>query len=197
MRSHRTAQVILLAEAGLLGALGVAGLVTAADAANGVAEVAGFRLNVAHSVVLLVTAAASGVAAAWTRVARAWAMIQATTYTLAFLIGTPASAGRPQDTWLALNTPDHFLHLGLALTGGVLAAALLVSPALIPIAQQDVADRRPVPREEEPAQTRDMIQAEVAVAEGHATAEQRRRVEDDAQRRANAEYRRAWEQFQR
>lgn len=197
MRSRRTAQLILLAQAVLLGALGVAGLVTATATPDGVAEVAGFRLNVAHSAVLLVTAAASGLAALWTRVARAWATVQATGYTLAFLIGTAVSAGPPPDTWLALNAADHFLHLGLALTGGVLAAALLVSPVVIPIAQEEAPERRPTPRQEESAQTRDMIQAEVAVAEGHATAEQQRRVEDDAQRRADAEHRRAWEQFQR
>lgn len=197
MRSRRIGQLMLLTEALLLGGLGVAGLVITADAPTGVAEVAGFRLNTAHSVLLLATAAASGVAAAWTRIARGWAILQTTVYTLAFLIGTPASAGRPQDTWLALNTADHFLHLGLAVAGGLLATALLVTPAVIPIPQEDVAQRRPSPREEESAQTREMINAEVAVAEGHPTAEQQRRVEEDAQRRADAEHRRAWEQFQR
>jgi hypothetical protein len=37
-----------------------------------------------------------------------------------------------------------------------------------------------------------MINAEVAVTEGHATPEQERRVQQDAQHRADAEHRRAW-----
>lgn len=193
MRSPRPAQIVLVTQALLLGGLAVAGLLVAAGSPTGVAEVAGFQLNTPHSVLLLATAGASALAAVWARVARAMALSQAVVYTLVFLIGTPASAGRPQDSWLALNTSDHFLHLGLALLGGVLGTAVLLRPAVLPAAQGDSADQ-PTPREEETEETRDMIAAEVAVTEGHATDEQVRRIQDDAQRRADAERRRAWQQ---
>lgn len=196
MRSRRIAQTILVVEALLLGGLAVAGLLATHAAPDGVAEVAGFRLNTAHSLVLLATAAGSGLAALWRPLARAFALTQATVYTLVFLIGTPASAGRPQDTWLALNTPDHFMHLGLAITGGVLGTALLVKPSFIPVAEESTPDHTPQPREEESSATREMIDAEIAVAEGHPTAEQQRRVEADAHRRADAEHRRAWQRSQ-
>ncbi|MGH3909066.1 MAG: DUF4383 domain-containing protein [Pseudonocardiaceae bacterium] len=189
MRSPRNAQIVLVGQALLLGGLAVAGLSTAAGSP---AVVAGLQLNTPHSVLLLATAGASVLAAVWVRVARAVALTQAVVYTLVFLIGTPASAGRPQDTWLALNTPDHFLHLGLALLGGVLGTAVLLRPAALPEAQEDSTDH-PTPRESE--ETRDMIAAEVAVTEGHATDEQVRRLQDDAQRRADAERHRAWQQF--
>ena len=41
------------------------------------------------------------------------------------------------------------------------------------------------------------VAAEVAVAEGHATPEQERLVREDAQRRADAARRRAWELYER
>jgi hypothetical protein len=41
-----------------------------------------------------------------------------------------------------------------------------------------------------------MAAAEVAVTEGNATPEQARRVQEDAQRRADAQRRRAWNHFQ-
>jgi ferric-dicitrate binding protein FerR (iron transport regulator) len=41
-----------------------------------------------------------------------------------------------------------------------------------------------------------MIAAEVAVTEGRATPEQERRVQQDAQRRADAEHRRAWKHYE-
>ncbi|MDQ3764325.1 MAG: DUF4383 domain-containing protein [Actinomycetota bacterium] len=118
---------------------------------------AGFSLNTPHSVLLVATAGASVLAILWTRVGRAWALIQAAGYGLAFLIGTAVSAGRPQDTWLALNTPDHFLHLGLALLGGVLGLVLQFwhppgenAPSrILPGAEPPADQRPPTPREEE------------------------------------------------
>ncbi|MGH3781995.1 MAG: hypothetical protein ACRDRO_15595 [Pseudonocardiaceae bacterium] len=106
-----------------------------------------------------------------------------------------------------MNTPDHFLHLGLAIVGGVLIPTLFWPTApgadgptqVIPGETPPSLERPPRSSQresEESDQTRDMIAAEVAVTEGHATPEQARRVHDDAQRRANAHHRRAWKQFQ-
>lgn len=197
MRLERTGRIILVVQALLVGGLAVAGLFAAAAAPGGVAMLAGFELNVAHSTLLLVTAGASALAAGWRRVARAWALTQAVCYTVAFLIGTAVSAGQVRDTWLSLNAADHFLHLGLALLGGLLASVMLVQPVFLPEAAEEAAEgREPVPREQESDETREMIAAEVAVAEGHPTAGQARRVEQDAARRAAAERRRAWEKYQ-
>lgn len=198
MRLDRAGRIVLAVQALLLGALAVAGLLAAANSPTGVGVVAGFELNIPHSVLLLVTAGTSALAAGWARVARALAVIQTIGYTLIFLIGTSISAGSARDTWLQLNTADHFLHLGLAILGGLLGTVLLVQPAVIPGASEIATEHSsPTPREEESDETRDMIAAEIAVAEGHPTAEQERRVEEDAQRRATARRRRAWQQFRR
>lgn len=195
MRPKWGVRIVLLTQALLLGGLAAAGLLMATTAPAGVGEVAGFELNVPHSLLLLATAGASVLATLRARLALGWTLVQAATYTLMFLIGTAQSAGRPQDTWLALNTPDHFLHLGLAVLGGVLTTVVLVWPPTPAEAQRDQAEhRRPTPREEESRWTREMIAAEVAVAEGHATADQERRVQEDAQRHAEARRRRAWRQ---
>ena len=201
MRLDQIGRIVLVAQALLLSGFAVAGLVAAADSPTGVGHVAGFSLNTPHSVLLLATAGASVLAVLWSRIGRSWAMVQATLYTLAFVIGSAASAGLPQDTWLALNTPDHFLHLGLAVLGGVLSTALFWpvapddGPSRILPGDPPPSEQRPFKtREEESEETRDMIAAEVAVTEGHATPEQVRRVQEDAQHRADAERRRAWQQ---
>jgi len=193
----------LVVQALVLGGLGVAGLLAATASSTGAGQVVGFSLNTPHSVLLLATAGASVLAALWRRAGRFWAMAQAFVYTLAFVIGSASSAGQPQDTWLALNTPDHFLHLALALLGGVLSASLFWPTNPDPHAPSRILPGEPPPTEqrslkqgeEEPEETRDMIAAEVAVTEGHATPEQTRLVEEDAQRRADARHDRAWQQF--
>jgi hypothetical protein len=201
MRLDQSGRIVLVVQALVLSGLAVAGLLAAAGSPTGVGHVAGFWLNTPHSVLLLATAGASVLAALWSRVGRIWAMVQATIYTLAFIIGTATSAGRPQDTWLALNTSDHFLHLGLALLGGVLSTALFWpvtpddhGPSRILPGDPPPSEQRPPKTREESEETRDMIAAEVAVTEGHATPEQARRVQEDAQHRADAERRRAWQQ---
>ncbi|HEV7828622.1 MAG TPA: DUF4383 domain-containing protein [Pseudonocardiaceae bacterium] len=202
MRLHQTGRIVLVVQALLLSALALAGILAAAGSPTGVGHVAGFSLNTPHSVLLLATGVVSGFTALWSRIGRRWAMIQAVLYTLAFVIGTAPSNGRSQDTWLALNTPDHFLHLGLALLGGVLSTALFW-PALsgdravsriLPGDPPPTEQRSLTSRAEESEETRDMIAAEVAVTEGQATPEQARRVHEDAQHRADADHRRAWKQ---
>jgi hypothetical protein len=204
MPMRQTGRFVLVGQALLVAGLAVAGLVAAAGSPTGVGHVAGFSLNIPHSLLLLTTAGASVLAAPWSRIGRFWAMAQSALYTLVYVIGTAASTGHSQDTWLRLNTPDHFLHLGLALVSGVLSPALFWptapgahAPARIMPGEPPPTEQRP-PRsvEEEPAETREMIAAEVAVTEGSATPEQARRVQEDAQHRADTEHRRAWKQYE-
>jgi hypothetical protein len=51
--------------------------------------------------------------------------------------------------------------------------------------------------ETETDETREMIQAELAVGEGHATAEQAGQVHEDAEQRARTERARAWQKYLR
>jgi hypothetical protein len=204
MRLHQTGRIVLIGQALLITGLAVAGLLTATRSPAGVSHVAGFSFSIPHSLLLLATAGASMLAALWSRIGRYWAMAQAALYTLIYVIATAASTGHSQDTWLRLNTPDHFLHLGLALVGGVLSPTLFWptrpdahGPETIVPGEPPPAEQRPLrSSEEEPQETQDMIAAEVAVTEGHATPEQARRVQEDAQRRANEHRRRAWKQFE-
>jgi hypothetical protein len=197
---HQIGRIVLMVQAPLLSALGLAGFLAAASSPTGVGHVAGFALNTPHSGLLLATGVVSGLTALWRRIGRRWAIIQAILYMLVFVIGTAPSNGRSEDTWLALNTPDHFLHLGLALLGGVLSTALFW-PAAPDHAMSSILPGDPPPAEQRPSttggtseETRNMIDAEVAVTEGHATPEQARRVQEDAQHRVDAERRRAWKQ---
>lgn len=203
MRLHQSGPTTLIAQALLITGLAVAGLLTASGSPTGTSDIAGFSLNVPHSLLLLATAGASVLAALWSRIGRLWAMMQAVLYTLVFVIATAASTGDSQDTWLRLNTPDHFLHLGLAITGGVLIPTLFWpiapgnhGPATIIPGETPPGEEQPPASSPEEEQTREMIAAEVAVTEGHATSEQVRRVHNDAQHRANAHHRHAWKQSQ-
>lgn len=206
MKSTRqTGRIVLVVQALLIAGLAVAGLIAAVGSPTGVGHIAGFSLNIPHSVLLLATAGASVLAVVWwSRAGRLWAMAQAALYTLVYVIGAAASTGHSQDTWLQLNTPDHFLHLGLAIIGGVLSPALFwpTAPAahaparILPGEPPPTEQRPPTSMQEEPAEIREMIAAEVAVTEGRATPEQERRVQEDAQRRADAERRRAWEEYE-
>jgi hypothetical protein len=201
-RLDRLGRIVLMVQALLLSGLGVAGLLAAAGSLSGVGHVAGFSLSTSHCVLLLVTAGVSGLMASRRQAGRIWAMAQAILFTLAFVIGVASSAGRPQDARLALNTPDYALHLGLALVGGVLSTALFWPKTsddhellrILPGDPPPPGQRTPQTREEESQETRDMIAAEVAVTEGQATPEQVRRVEEDAQHRADTERHRAWHQ---
>jgi hypothetical protein len=204
MMPRQTGRIVLVVQALLVAGLAVAGLIAAAGSPTGVGHIAGFSLNIPHSLLLLATAGASVLAALWSRIGRFWAMAQAALYTLVYVIGAAASTGHSQDTWLQLNTPDHFLHLGLALVNGVLSPALFWPTAPGAHAPERIMPGEPPPTEqrpvrsakEEPAETREMIAAEIAVTEGRATPEQARRVEEDAQRRADSEHRRAWKKYE-
>jgi hypothetical protein len=204
MRTRHSGRIIFVVQALLIGALAIAGLIAAATSPTGVGHVASFSMNTPHSVLLLATAGASLLAVLRSRIGRFWAMIQAGVYTVVFLVGTAASTGHSQDTWLKLNTSDHFLHLGLALLGGVLSTGLFWPTAPDAHAPTRIVPGQPPPPEqrppqmshEDPAHTQEMIAAEVAVTEGRATPEQERRVQQDAQRRADAEHRRAWKHYE-
>lgn len=203
MRLHQSGPTMLIVQALLIAGLAVAGLLTASGSPTGMSDIAGFSLNVPHSLLLLATAGASVLAALWSRIGRPWAMAQAGLYTLVFVIATAASTGDSQDTWLKLNTPDHFLHLGLAIIGGVLIPTLFWpiapgthGPATIIPGETPPGEEQPPGSSPEEGHTQEVIAAEVAVTENHATPEQVRQVHDDAQRCANAHHRRAWEQSQ-
>jgi hypothetical protein len=205
MRLHQAGRIVLVVQALLLSALAVAGLLTAAGSPTHVGHFASFTLSIPHSLLLLATAGASVLAGGWIRIGRLWAMAQAALYTLIYVVGTAASMGDTQDTWLRLNTPDHFLHMGLALLGGALTPTLFWptepdshAPVRMVPGEPPPAEQRPQDSSaEESAETREMIAAEVAVTENHATPEQARRVQEDAQRRADAQHRRAWEHYEK
>ena len=203
MRTRHSGRIIFVVQALLIGALAIAGLIAAAASPTGVGHVASFSMNTPHSVLLLATAGASVLAVLRSRIGRLWAMAQAGVYAVVFLVGTAASTGHSQDTWLKLNTSDHFLHMGLALLGGVLSTALFWPTApdhapgrIMPGQPPPPEQRPPQMSHEDSAQTQEMIAAEVAVTEGRATPEQARRVQQDAQRRADAEHRRAWKHYE-
>jgi hypothetical protein len=193
MRLYQTGRTALAVLALVMGALAVAGLLTATGSPTGVGHFAGFSLNIPHSLLLLVTAVGSALAALTSRVGRLWAIAQAILYTMVYVIGTAASTGHSQDTWLRLNTSDHFFHLGLALVSGVLSAALFWPTAAGAHAPTRILPGEPPPTEQRPASSSEA--AEVAVTEGNATPEQARRVQEDAQRRSDAQRRRAWNHF--
>jgi hypothetical protein len=179
---HQIGRIVLMVQALLLSALGLAGFLAAASSPTGVGHVAGFALNTPHSGLLLATGVVSGLTALWRRIGRRWAIIQAILYMLVFVIGTAPSNGRSEDTWLALSTA-------------------LFWPAAPDHAMSSILPGDPPPAEQRPPttggtseETRNMIDAEVAVTEGHATPEQARRVQEDAQHRVDAERRRAWKQ---
>ncbi|MDQ3904001.1 MAG: hypothetical protein M3300_00770 [Actinomycetota bacterium] len=204
MRLQQTGRIVLIVQALLIAVLAVAGLLAVAGSPTDVGRVVGFTFTVPHSVLLLALAAVSVLAALGSRLGRFWAMTQAGIYTLLFVIATAASTGHSQDTWLRLNTADHFLHLGLALLNGVMIPTLFWPTApgknapirMVPGEQPPSGQRSEDASTEESAETRDMIAAEVAVTENHATPEQLRRVQEDAQRRADAQHREAWKHYE-
>jgi hypothetical protein len=204
MRLQQTGRIVLVGQALLITVLAVAGLLAAAGSPTGVGHVAWFTVNTPHSLLLLALAAVSVVAAAWVRIGRFWAMAQAGIYTLVFVIAGAASTGYSQDTWLRLNTADHFLHLGLALVNGVLIPTLFwptlpggSAPLRMVPGEEPPAEQRPQDSSaEQSAETREMIAAEVAVTENRATPVQLRRVREDAQRRADEQHRQAWEHYE-
>ncbi|MGH3781996.1 MAG: hypothetical protein ACRDRO_15600 [Pseudonocardiaceae bacterium] len=88
LRLHHGGPIVLIMQALLLTGLAVAGLLTAVGLPIGVSHVAGFSLTTPHSLLLLATAAASVLAALWSRIGRLWAMAQAALYTVVFVVAT-------------------------------------------------------------------------------------------------------------
>ncbi|WP_433802131.1 DUF4383 domain-containing protein [Actinomycetospora sp. CA-084318] len=126
----RIATSILLGQSVVLAVLavwGIVGLVTSGSPA----QVLNLTVSPAHAVLLAATAvlgAASTVARRWVR---RWCVLQVLLYLVLYLMGLTAGGGPDQPGWLALNTPDHFLHLALALLGFVmmmLFSARIVEP---------------------------------------------------------------------
>ncbi|MBV8997321.1 MAG: hypothetical protein JO287_27325 [Pseudonocardiales bacterium] len=76
MKSTRqTGRIVLVVQALLIAGLAVAGLIAAVGSPTGVGHIAGFSLNIPHSVLLLATAGASVLAVVWwSRAGRLWAM---------------------------------------------------------------------------------------------------------------------------
>ncbi|PVZ09096.1 DUF4383 domain-containing protein [Actinomycetospora cinnamomea] len=127
----RIGVAIVLGEAVVLAAVGIAGLVTSWGA--GFTEqvpntVLALRLNPAHSVLLLVTAVAGAACTLKRSSLRAFAITQAVVYILLFVFGSAFSVSTGGSTFLALNTPDHVLHGVLAILGFIV---LMVSSARI------------------------------------------------------------------
>lgn len=126
MRFKQVIRITLIVQGVLLGLLALAGLIVALTS-GGPANVLGFRLNVPHSSLLLAVAVAGLLTAKILRWAKVFLPLQMGGFALLFVIGSAVSAGPGGETFLALNAPDLFLHLGLALIALTLGM-LLASP---------------------------------------------------------------------
>jgi hypothetical protein len=139
----------LAVEAVLLVGLGVAGLVTSGPPALGAhsataqtaTEVLGFRMNPAHSVLLIATGALAVLTlwhAAWRR---RFAATQAIGYMLLYVFGLAFAANTPTATMWDLNTADHVLHGTLFVLGLTFVLMLYSSSFEPPISDNQVMDR--------------------------------------------------------
>lgn len=127
----RIGVAVVLGQAVVLAAVGVAGLVSSWGA--GLAEqvpdtVLALRLNPLHSILLLVTAVAGALCTVRRTALRRFAGVQAIVYILLFVFGSAYSVSTGNATPLALNTPDHVLHGVLAILG---FCVLMISSARI------------------------------------------------------------------
>jgi hypothetical protein len=126
----RIATSLLVGQSVVLAVLAVWGFVALATSGSP-AQVLNLTVSPAHAVVLAATAvlgAASTVARRWVR---RWCVFQVLAYLVLYLVGLTAGGTPAQPGWLGLNTPDHFLHLALALLGFVmmmLFSARIVEP---------------------------------------------------------------------
>lgn len=131
MRPHWSVQLLLAVQGVVLALFAVASLIVIFVTEGTVAEVIVFRMNIPHSVLLLIAGVLSGLAALRLRAARSWIVVQAAIFTLLFVIGTAApsnaprlSVNRPEDTWLALDRADNLGHLALAVIGVAVALGM-------------------------------------------------------------------------
>lgn len=122
---------LLCAQGVLLIALGITGAVRNWHAPlTGTPEiyVLGFQMNLAHSVVVLVTGFLALAAMFWRTMLRKYLIAQLVVYLVLFLYGTAESAGSPRETFLNLNSADNFLHAGLCAFALILWLLIALSP---------------------------------------------------------------------
>lgn len=112
---------VLAVQSVVLAGLGIAGVVVSASYgfwAVPDTSVLGLRMNLAHSVLLLLTALAGGASLLGSRqVIRGYTLVQTVVYLLVFVFGLAFSAGPRGPTELDLNALDDGLHAVLALIG--------------------------------------------------------------------------------
>ncbi len=126
----RAFRLVLTIQGVLIGLLGLVGLVLVSVSAGESAHVLIFRVNLAHGVLLIVAGLGSVLVTRWYRAMLYWSLVQAAGFLGLYLFGSVVDAGGPmwsptnrpasEDTVLALNTADHFLHLALAVIGVVI-----------------------------------------------------------------------------
>lgn len=139
----RVSRIVLTVEAFILAAVGITGVVASTGAglfAHPDTVVLGLRLNLAHALLLLITAVVAGACLLGRRaVLRRLAVGQAVVYTLLFVFGSAFSVGPRGFTSLDLNVGDHVLHGVLAIIGFA-AAYVLAAHILEPTPGDPTAD---------------------------------------------------------
>lgn len=126
----RLGAAILLGQSVVLAAVAVAGLLMSTTTTSpSPVRVLGLGMNLAHAVLLGITAVVGAVVCLRRRAIRFWAVTQFSVYTVVFLAGTTLSANTLDRSGLNLNGPDHALHGVLALLG--FAVAMLTSARVI------------------------------------------------------------------
>ncbi|MCD2186957.1 DUF4383 domain-containing protein [Actinomycetospora soli] len=126
----RLATSLLLGQSVVLAVLAVWAFV-AMGVSGAPARVLNLTVSPAHGVVLAATAVLGAASTVTRRWVRRWCVLQVLGYLVLYLVGLTAGGGPEQPGWIALNTPDHFLHLALALLGFVmmmLFSARIVEP---------------------------------------------------------------------
>lgn len=145
----RLAVWTLAVEAVFLVALGVAGLITSGPPAAGAhsmtaqtpSDVLGFRMNPAHSVLLIGTGVLAAVTLWNSKWRRRFVTAQAIGYLLLYVFGMAFSAHRPTATMWNLNIADSTLHAILFIIG-VTLVLMLYSSAFEPPIDDSVRDEQ-------------------------------------------------------
>lgn len=121
----RIATSVLLGQSVVLAVIVVWAVVALATSGSP-ARVLNLTVTPAHAALLGATAVLGAASAVTRRWVRRWCVLQVLAFLVIYLVGLSAGSG-----WLGLNTPDHFLHLALALLGFVmmmLFSARIVEP---------------------------------------------------------------------